>query len=464
MKRNVIASSSSGSARVVIGSSSRRLPDVRPSAQPTIGRACSAVRAYQSAASSTIASSTAGPALISSENHASPTPAATATSDDHRPAAAGCGRAAARRVRRPARPARSRAARAGGTTPRPPPAARRARAVISQQLAGAVDVGRHLLDERLDRVEGDHPAQPLDEADLDLDAVQLQVGAVEHVALDPAVAHAVEGRVGADADRGRVDLAGVEPAQPAGVDAVGRRGGHRVGRHVGGREAQAAAALVALHDHAAHGVRPAERLGGAGDVAGGQAHPDVRRGPHLRAAVERDALGGEAEPGPRLAQRRDVAGGAVAEAEVGADDDRGGVQRRRRAPARRTPPATSPRRRGRRARASTWSAPTEPSSSARTSSEVSVVGACSGRSTAIGCGSKVTATTGSDALVGDLPGPGQHVPVPEVHPVEVPDHHGGRAEVGRDLVEGAPDLHGEKTIRGQPVKTATGRAVPSRGS
>ena len=79
MKRNVIASSSSGSARVVIGSSSRRLPDVRLSAQPTIGRARSAVRAYQSAASSTIASSTAGPALISSENHASPTPAAIAT-------------------------------------------------------------------------------------------------------------------------------------------------------------------------------------------------------------------------------------------------------------------------------------------------------------------------------------------------------------------------------------------------
>ena len=97
--------------------------------------------------------------------------------------------------------------------------------------------------------------------------------------------------------------------------------------------------------------------------------------------------------------------------------------------------------------ASTSSAPASPSSSARTSSEVSVVGACSGRSTAIGCGSKVTATTGSAALVGDLAGPGQHVAVAEVHAVEVADHHGGRAEVGRDLVEGAPDLHGGQTIR-----------------
>ena len=46
--------------------------------------------------------------------------------------------------------------------------------------------------------------------DLDLDAVQLEVGAVQHVALDAAVALAVERRVGADADRGRVALAGVE--------------------------------------------------------------------------------------------------------------------------------------------------------------------------------------------------------------------------------------------------------------
>ena len=64
------------------------------------------------------------------------------------------------------------------------------------------DVVGHLLDQRLDAVEGDHAAEPLDELDLDLDAVELEVGAVEHVGLDAALAHALEGRVGADADRG----------------------------------------------------------------------------------------------------------------------------------------------------------------------------------------------------------------------------------------------------------------------
>ena len=70
-----------------------------------------------------------------------------------------------------------------------------------------------------------------------------------------------------------------------------------------------------------------------------------------------------------------------------------------------------------------------------------MVGACSGRSTAIGCGSKVTATTGEPALVGDLARPAQHVAVPEVDAVEVADGHDRAAQVGRHVVEGAPDLH-----------------------
>ena len=45
--------------------------------------------------------------------------------------------------------------------------------------------------------------------------------------------------------------------------------------------------------------------------------------------------------------------------------------------------------------ASTSSTPASAISSARASIEVSIEGACSGRSTAIGCGSKVTATTGT---------------------------------------------------------------------
>ena len=85
--------------------------------------------------------------------------------------------------------------------------------------------------------------------------------------------------------------------------------------------------------------------------------------------------------------------------------------------------------------ASTWSAPAAASSSARTSTVVSCTGACSGRSTAIGCGSKVTATTAIPSLVGDLAGPGQDVLVAEVDAVEVADHHDGAAQVGRHLVE-----------------------------
>ena len=73
-----------------------------------------------------------------------------------------------------------------------------------------------------------------------------------------------------------------------------------------------------------------------------------------------------------------------------------------------------------------------------------MVGACSGRSTAIGCGSKVTATTVRSRCVGDLPGPGDDVPVAEVHAVEVADDDHGRAEVARHLVEGSPDLHARR--------------------
>ena len=152
--------------------------------------------------------------------------------------------------------------------------------------------------------------------------------------------------------------------------------------------------------------------------------------------------------GPGLAQRRDVAGGPVAEAEVGADDDGRGVQRVDEHPLDELLRRPGRRPRGRRAAPARASAPASREQlGAVARSMVSVVGACSGRSTAIGCGSKVTATTGSAALVGDLAGPGEHLAVPEVDAVEVADHHDGAAEVGRDVGERAPDLHGAKTTR-----------------
>ena len=164
-------------------------------------------------------------------------------------------------------------------------------------------------------------------------------------------------------------------------------------RHVGRRVAELAAAPVAAHHDAAHGERSAERLGGTRDVAGGEAGADVGRRPHLRPAVERRPLDNEPARVAGLAQRGDVTGGPAAEAEVGAHDDDSRRAALRPAPGRRTPPGTRPRSRGRTAARRRASTPASASRAARVSREVSVEGACSGRSTAIGCGSKVTATS-----------------------------------------------------------------------
>ena len=81
----------------------------------------------------------------------------------------------------------------------------------------------------------------------DVDHVVVEVElAVEHVGLDLLLRHALERRIVADRDGGRVPGAGV--GQPARVDAVGRDESLGLGREVGGREAQLAAALGAVHD------------------------------------------------------------------------------------------------------------------------------------------------------------------------------------------------------------------------
>ena len=58
----------------------------------------------------------------------------------------------------------------------------------------------------------------------------------------------------------------------------------------------------------------------------------------------------------------------------------------------------------------------------------------------------------------------EHVPVPDVHAVEVADRRHRRTEVARHVVEGSPDLHGPKPIRAQPTNTATGRAPSAAAS
>src|SRR5262249_26453915 len=154
-----------------------------------------------------------------------------------------------------------------------------------EDLVRATYVVVHRLDERVDAVETLHPADAFDERHLDLDVVELEVVAVEHVGLDAAFTFAVEGRVGPDADRRGEALSGVQAPQPPGVHPVGRGGRHRTGRHVGGREAQLPASPVATHDDAADHERPAERLRGTFDVPRGETRTDVGRRPDLWASV-----------------------------------------------------------------------------------------------------------------------------------------------------------------------------------
>ena len=152
----------------------------------------------------------------------------------------------------------------------------------------------------------DHAADPRDERDLHLHAVQLEVVAVEHVGLDPALALAVERRVGADADRGGSGCVRRRPGGAASRRTPRRRGGPlpawarwRSGSRARGRAGRP------RRPSPSDGVRAAERLGRALDVTGGQAGADVGRGPDLRAAVERDALGVEVVRSPaRAASRR----------------------------------------------------------------------------------------------------------------------------------------------------------------
>ena len=70
-----------------------------------------------------------------------------------------------------------------------------------QDLAGVLDVGVHLGDQRLHAGVLHLAAQPRVEVDGDLDPVELEVVAVEDVGLDAAL-QPVEGRVGADGDGG----------------------------------------------------------------------------------------------------------------------------------------------------------------------------------------------------------------------------------------------------------------------
>ena len=78
-------------------------------------------------------------------------------------------------------------------------------------------------------------------------------------------------------------------------------------------------------------MRPAEQLGGAGDVAGGEPVADPGRRVRLvdRVRLRRDEPEPEhleAEVGAHALEQRDVAAAAVPEVEVGADDHEPGAE------------------------------------------------------------------------------------------------------------------------------------------
>ena len=252
-------------------------------------------------------------------------------------------------------------------------------------------------------------------------------------------------------------------AQPAGVHAVGGRGEHPGGRHVGGRVAELAAALVALDDLAAHGERVAEGLRGALDVTGGR---------QLRTYVEDQTCGPPSSAMPsavkscvaaQLGQRRDVAG---------RPSRRSGSWRRRRPPA-----ACS---------ASTRTSVDEPLrgpgrhlAGERHDEHGVDAGLAEQRGPGVQVGQRRRRVLGpqhrhrvrveGDRHDGqaaqrprDLAGPAHDVLVAEVHAVEVADRDDGPAEVAGHVVEGSPDLHGVCTTSWHPcgqTKTATGAAT-----
>ncbi len=297
----------------------------------------------------------------------------------------------------------------------------------------------------------DHPAEAGDEGDLDELVVEVEALPVQDVGLDAPLPLAVERRVGADADRRRHRLAAwrLEAAQPAGVDPVRGRG-HVPRRDVGRGVAELAAAQVTARDMTHDGERPAQGFGCALDVAGSETRADVRRGPDLGAAVERDALGREVAGRPRLPQGGDVARSPCTEAEVGADDDVRGVQG--------VDEHAVDELLGR---------PGSDLARERDHEDVVHAGLAQQLAALVDPGERARRVFGAqhrhrvrvegdrddeESLgVGDLPRASYDVPVAEVDPVEVADHDDGATEVGRHVVDGSPDAHSPRLARSEPV-------------
>ena len=185
-------------------------------------------------------------------------------------------------------------ASAGGSPPAllaPPVSGSAPRAVrLGHEVAAAVHVLGHALQQGVQRVELLLPADVGQEVDRDVHPVQVQVHAVDGVRLDGALG-AVELRVGAHRDRrGHAFAVGGEPTR---VDTVGGHGRVRDRLDVGRGKAQLAASLRTAHHHAFDAVRTPQDLGRPSDVTVGDQAPHQRGGeglpaPGVAALVEVD--------------------------------------------------------------------------------------------------------------------------------------------------------------------------------
>ena len=276
-------------------------------------------------------------------------------------------------------------------------------------------------------------------------AVEIAVE-VQQVGLDQLAAAGLERRAHADADGGRRSA---RPSAQARVDAVAGAHERLVGDQVGGREAQLAPALVAVHDLAAQLERRAEQAVGLIDLAGehaargcGWRRRSRRRPP--AAGARRVAKRSSAASSARIALR------AVAEAEVLADRH---LLRAERADEhlvdellRRCAAANSASK-GITISSSTPSAAT---SSALRSSVVSSFGVCCGRDHR----DRVRVEREHAVRARD------HLAVAEVHAVEGADGHAARPLAALDVGQ-AGDLHGAEAYCARPRDAALSSSTRS---
>src|SRR5438128_4815137 len=151
--------------------------------------------------------------------------------------------------------------------------------VHGDQLARALDVAAHLLDERVGGVEAPLAAQSRKEVQAQLAAVQVALE-VEQVGLDQLAAAGLEGGTDADAHGRR------PPAGQTRVHAVPGTCVGLLGNQVGGGKAERAPAVVAPRHLAAEPKRRPQQAACLGHVPSQQQATDVAGGDDLAVDLE----------------------------------------------------------------------------------------------------------------------------------------------------------------------------------